>query len=509
MHLLSTFRRAGVGRDCLKSWPVVAGCPVTTHNMIPKNSILAARTFRTFPTNVVGAAPSVMRLSRTQSPLEAHLSSLLERRRQDSKLRSLKSSPPGSVDFSSNDFLSLSTNPDFRRDFLAALSDSDFSLGSTGSRLLDGNSRFAEGLERDIAVFHGAESGLLTNSGFDANVSIFTCLPQPGDVIVYDELIHASVHDGMRQSRAKRRQTFKHNDVEDLGRILSKLKTDEPAANVFVAVESVYSMEGDLAPLKEICDLLDGTFPDGRAHFIVDEAHATGIYGPNGAGRVSELSLEGRVSVRLHTFGKALACNGAIILCSPTIRLYLINYARPLIYTTFMSYPALVAVRTAYNWLKDGTADALSSHLNGLIRHLYQQLQTLASLTQSLLDASILSVPSECPQSPIFALLSQKPRELASYCQSAGLVVRAVVPPTVPEGTQRVRVCLHAGNTAEQIDRFVECVAEWIKWQARMVTSEKEAVNMSLVDARALPDSTMGVQAALRGRRRGALVPKL
>ena len=509
MHLLSTFRKASVVRDCPKPWPVVAGCPVTTANMILKNSIPAARTFRTFPTNAVGAAASVMRLSKPHSPLEAHLSCLLKRRRQDSKLRSLKSSPPGSVDFSSNDFLSLSTNPDFRRDFLAGLSNSDFSVGSTGSRLLDGNSRFAEDLERDIAVFHGADSGLLTNSGFDANVSIFTCLPQPGDVIVYDELIHASVHDGMRQSRAKRRQTFKHNDVEDLGRILSRLKTDEPAANVFVAVESVYSMEGDLAPLTQICDLLDATFPDGRAHFIVDEAHATGIYGPNGAGRVSELSLEDRVSVRLHTFGKALACNGAIILCSSTIRLYLINYARPLIYTTFMSHPALVAIRTAYNWLKDGTADSLSSHLGGLIRHLYQQLQTLASLSHSVSDASILSVPSECPESPIFVLISTRPRELASYCQSAGFVVRAVVAPTVPEGTERVRVCLHAGNTTQQIDRFVECVADWIKWQARMVTSENIAVNKSLVDAGALPNSTLGVQAGLRGRRRGALVPKL
>ena len=400
------------------------------------------------------------------SPLESHLSSLLERRRRDSKLRNLTASPPGSVDFSSNDFLSLSSNPTFRSDYLAALNIAEFSAGSTGSRLLDGNSSLAETLETNIAAFHGAQSGLLTNSGFDANVSIFTCLPQPGDVIVYDELIHASVHDGMRQTRAKSSLKFRHNDVEDLRRLLQRVKSEEPRANVFVAVESVYSMEGDLAPLKEISNVLDSIFPNGQAHFIVDEAHATGIYGPKGAGRVSELNLQDRVSIRLNTFGKALACNGAIILCSPTIRLYLINYARPLIYTTFMSYPSLLAIRTAYNWLMNGTFDPLSTLLDNLITHLHQQLQTLTPLTQSLADPSLLNIPDECPHSPIFALLSTKPRELAKYCQQAGFVVRAVVPPTVPEGTERVRVCLHAGNTLEEINRFVRCVGEWVKEQA-------------------------------------------
>ncbi len=444
-----------------------------------------------------------------QSPLEAHLFSLLEKRRQVSKLRNLKSSPPGSVDFSSNDFLSLSANPKFRQDFLAALTESDFFVGSTGSRLLDGNSTFAETLEGDIAAFHGARSGLLTNSGYDANVSIFTCLPQPGDVIVYDELIHASVHDGMRQSRVKNRYMFKHNDVQSLGDVLQKVNMEQPEANIFIAVESVYSMEGDLAPLEEICGLLDSAFPDGRAHLIVDEAHATGIYGPKGAGRVSELGLEEKVSIRLHTFGKALASNGAIILCSPTIRLYLINYARPLIYTTFMSYPSLAAVRTAYDWLKTGAADALSSHLNSLINHLFERLQTLAPLAKSLGDTSILNIPSECPKSPIFALLSTRPRELASYCQSAGFVVRAVVPPTVPEGTERVRVCLHAGNTVEQIDRFVDCVVEWIRWNVRMINSGRTAVDESTRYAGALPEQARAIQAASQERRRGALIPKL
>ena len=244
------------------------------------------------------------------SPLEERLSALLEKRRSQSKLRQLKSSPPGSVDFSSNDFLSLSTNKEFQNDYLALLKQAHTPLGSTGSRLLDGNSEFAESLERAVAVFHGAEAALLTNSGFDANVSIFAFLPQQGDVIIYDELIHASVHDGMRQCRAKQQIPFRHNDVEDLRRILQLFSFSNPGQTIFVAIETVYSMDGDLAPLTEIVDLMDALLPSRNAHLVVDEAHATGIYGPNGSGRVCELGLEKRVSIRLHTFGKALASNG-------------------------------------------------------------------------------------------------------------------------------------------------------------------------------------------------------
>lgn len=398
-----------------------------------------------------------------RTPLEDQLSAQLEKRRRISKLRTLKPSPPGSIDFSSNDFLSLSTNTQFRKDYHQALSKYELGVGSTGSRLLDGNSDFAEQLEHDIAAHHGAETALLTNSGFDANVSIFTCLPQPGDIVIYDELIHASVHDGMRASRAEKLVMFKHNDVDNLRQILEAVQAKTTAHNIFVAVESVYSMEGDLAPLTEICDLLDAAVPNDRAHLIVDEAHATGIYGPHGAGIVSQLGLEKRVSVRLHTFGKALASNGAAILCSPVIRQYMINYARPLIFTTFMSYPSLVAIRTVYDWMKDGKTGLLATNLKELIDYLWTRLQEVRTQAASLPDSSMLVLPDDCPESPIFALFSTVPRELASHCQSAGFVVRPVVPPTVPENTERVRVCLHGGNTKAQIDSLIGCLKQWIE----------------------------------------------
>ena len=413
----------------------------------------------------------------TKSPLETRLNLLLDRRRQQSRLRSLKKQDvPNSVDFSSNDFLSLSTNLQFRNDYIASLQKAS-QLGSTGSRLLDGNSALAECLERDIATFHNAPSALLTNSGFDANVSIFSCLPQPRDVIVFDELIHASVHDGMRQSRAAKCVSFKHNSVHDLQCILKTCISTCPGSNVFVAVESVYSMEGDLAPLREIVELLSSMSTENNAHLIVDEAHATGIYGPQGRGRVCELGLEDRILVRLNTFGKALACNGAVILSTDTVRTYLLNYARPLIYTTFLSHPSLIAIRLAYEYLQTPQlTEPLMHNLNELINFLHHQLQTLAStiLQPQHILPSVLNILDTPPQSPIFALLSSRPRLLASYCQARGFMVRAVVPPTVPVGTDRVRVCLHAGNTKEQIRQFMKCVSQWVLQQGRAEAGQIE-----------------------------------
>ena len=256
-----------------------------------------------------------------RSSLQARFEQLLKRRREEFKLRDLKASPIGSVDFSSNDFLSLSTSGPLRVRFLEELYKATPQLGSTGSRLLDGNSTYSEALEQDIATFHNGPAGLLANSGFDANVGIFSCLPQPGDIVLYDELIHASVHDGMRLSRAGRTLAFAHNSVSGLREVLGAcIAGDELLADgrrsVFVAVETVYSMEGDLAPLADFLQVMEELCPQRNAHMVVDEAHATGLYGHYGKGRVCELGLENRVFVRLHTFGKALACNGGMQLYS-------------------------------------------------------------------------------------------------------------------------------------------------------------------------------------------------
>jgi 8-amino-7-oxononanoate synthase len=283
-------------------------------------------------------------MSRRKGSLEETLAGHLERRSARSQLRRLTIVPPHAVDFSSNSYLSLSTNADVQRDFVARLkAHADAAstpapdrknaplLGSGGSRLLDGNSTLAEELEREIAAFHGAEAGLLFNSAFDANVGLFACVPQSGDVVVYDELIHASVHDGMRLSRAGRRVGFAHNSVwQDvkgsassmtgascLESVLACLVSGaagqdffDGKKNVFIAVEGLYSMDGDLAPLKDIVECVEKCLPAGNGYIVVDEAHSTGIYGDCGRGLVCQLGLEDRVWARVHGFGKAMSCTG-------------------------------------------------------------------------------------------------------------------------------------------------------------------------------------------------------
>lgn len=246
-----------------------------------------------------------------QQVMEARLAA----RRAKSSLRTL-TLPTLATDFSSNDFLSLSSNPAVKASFLHELGTSaEFKFGSGGSRLLDGNSVYAEDIETGLATFHNAPAGLLFNSGFDANVGFFSCVPQAGDVVMYDEFIHASVHEGMRLSRAASCVAFAHNSSEALRQGLGCLLSDNEAirsgrCNVFVAVEALYSMDGDLAPLEDIVALLKELLPRGNGHLIVDEAHSTGIYGQRGRGVVCALGLESDIFARLHTFGKAVSCNG-------------------------------------------------------------------------------------------------------------------------------------------------------------------------------------------------------
>ncbi|KAF2862147.1 PLP-dependent transferase [Piedraia hortae CBS 480.64] len=393
-------------------------------------------------------------MGEAMATLEGKLQEALEKRASQATLRTL-STGKYAVDFSSNDFLSLGSSEALRKKFLEEVQNAP-GLGSGGSRLLDGNSAIAEGLEKRIAHFHGAERGLLCNSGFDANVGLFSCLPQVGDVIVYDEHIHASVHDGMRLSRAGERVAFRHNDVDALEEVLQGVAGR--GKNVFVAVEALYSMDGDVAPLREMVRTLR-KWKD--VHLIVDEAHSTGVYGPNGRGLVSELGLEKDITVRLHTFGKALACNGAILLCSSTIRRYLINYARPLIYTTFLSFPNLAAIKASYAFLEEGRTVDAARRLRELTKELHSRLIDLRDGYPA--ATQLIHVPQERPNSPIFSVRSSEPKALAAYCQTKGIAVRGIVPPTVPPGTERVRICLHAGNTVEQIEFLVKTMGDWLE----------------------------------------------
>ncbi|KAJ5090997.1 Pyridoxal phosphate-dependent transferase major region subdomain 2 [Penicillium argentinense] len=399
------------------------------------------------------------------------LSEALSRRETRSARRRLTILPQETVDFSSNDFLSLATSPAYRTRFLGHLNSvpEGFPFASGGSRLLDGNSAYAEDLERFVADFHRAPTALLFNSGFDANVGVLSSIPQPGDLLLYDELIHASVHEGMRLSRAGKRVMFAHSSPQGLrGALEAQIKEDpkvhQGAKNVFVVIESIYSMDGDVAPIKEFIEVVDELLPQQNGYFIVDEAHATGVFGPRGAGVVQELGVQDRIFIRVHTFGKALASHGAMVLCGPETRDYLINYARSLIYTTALGFPFLASIRTAYELLSAGETQPLQGQLQRLIRHLHGRLATLRT------SPSVLFEVDHFPTSPIFSLRTSQPRQLASACQQDGYIVRAIMPPTIPEGKERVRVCLHAGNTEQEIDGLIQSIQSWLDLSGKQMT---------------------------------------
>ena len=328
------------------------------------------------------------------SSLEKQLTAALKSREVRHIRRSLPPSADAAlVDFSSNDYLSLSKSSELRTRFLEKLGSAEQILGSGGSRLLINGSAHVDLEDRLRIFFSRAEAApqpapsspstltldaLLFNSGFDANVGFFACVPQPGDFVVYDEYIHASVHDGMKISRA-RCVPFQHNSIEDLEKILLGLQNERPElldgnGSVFIAIESLYSMDGTISPLADIIQLAESAFPSGNAYVSVDEAHSTGIYGPSGRGLVSQLGLEDRVFARLHTFGKALAgtgggsvfpdpavcvlmCGIAVLLVPPLVKQYLINYARTLIYTTSLSYANIISANCSFDILESGRAD--------------------------------------------------------------------------------------------------------------------------------------------------------
>lgn len=222
------------------------------------------------------------------------------------------------VDFCSNDYLSWNTTGLIRSGFLEELNRyPDFCVAAGGSRVMEGNYPYIEETELEIAMFHGAEQGLIVNSAFDANVMVWSALPRPGDAIVYDSLVHASTHEGMERSLAIQRTEFMHNNVKAFRNVLMSILDSQPMIkqgkrSILVAVESVYSMEGDVCPLLELIEVADEISQGlGNIQFIVDETHSAGLIGPNGAGLVCELGLESEIAVRLHTYSKAMgACGG-------------------------------------------------------------------------------------------------------------------------------------------------------------------------------------------------------
>ncbi|WP_439879796.1 aminotransferase class I/II-fold pyridoxal phosphate-dependent enzyme [Pontibacter sp. MBLB2868] len=373
--------------------------------------------------------------------LKNKLQQKLEERAAQGNLRQLKTTT-GLVDFCSNDYLGLARSEELRA--LIHKEEENYKhlpLGATGSRLLAGNHTLFEELEKTIARYHHGEAALLFNSGYSANVGLLSALPQRGDTVFYDEASHASIKDGLRLSFAKS-YSFRHNDVADLKR---RLQT--ATGTVYVLVESVYSMDGDKAPLAELAQLCQ----EHSAALIVDEAHAAGLYGPKGEGMTVALGLEDQVFAQVITYGKAMGSHGAAVVGSKVLRDYLINFSRAFIYTTGLPTHALITLKCAYKLLPEMNKER--DQVKKLARHLFEQLNKIKGIRCSPEESVILSVFREVAD-------VQKLKELALYLQSEGFDVRPVLSPTVPEGRERLRVIVHAYNTLGEIEGLVQAIAK-------------------------------------------------
>ncbi|HEX5652574.1 MAG TPA: 8-amino-7-oxononanoate synthase, partial [Chitinophagaceae bacterium] len=372
---------------------------------------------------------------------EEFLFKKLREREELNALRQLKLPDEGLVDFYSNDYLGIS-----RKRLLEEIisSQRNYKYGSTGSRLLSGNYALIEETEELIARFHQAESALIFNSGYDANLGLLSSVPQRGDTILYDYLSHASIRDGIRLSLAQS-YSFRHNDLADLE---EKLKRTQ--GSVFIVTESLFSMDGDFCPLQDLVSLAEKF----QANLIVDEAHATGVLGEKGEGLVQMLGLEDRVFARVHTFGKALGCHGAVILGSTALRNYLINFARSLVYSTALPEQAIAHIRASYE-LFPGMNAARKS-----LSELVDQFRVFAS-TQKTETGSIPGTRFSRNQAPVQWVMipgNEEVRKAAAYLQAEGFDLRPILYPTVPKGQERLRLVLHAFNTKGELDLLLNCL---------------------------------------------------
>jgi 8-amino-7-oxononanoate synthase len=433
------------------------------------------------------------------------------------------------VDFSSNDYLGLARCPEqaeLCRKRISSFMGSGFSerllgssdapvLGATGSRLLSGDSRYFHWLERYLARVHGRESALLCNSGYDANLSVVSSLLC--DAIVYDEYVHNSLHMGMRlwqsdsslsSSRKNRRTTaFLHNSVRDLEEQLQRFmggpveidSTPEREMSVVVLIESVYSMDGDVAPVQSILDVC----AKYGALLVVDEAHGLGVFGSNrpgtkfyGTGVLAGVERHPALLCSVHTFGKAAGCHGAVICGSGTLKSFLINYGYPVIYSTALPLHSLVAIQCAYETMTSQKGEALRINLFHLIRQFRVLLQekigcvdpiSSSSSTSELTNRRIYLLPST---TPIQALVIAGNHRCTEFCRrlllrsKERILLYPIKSPTVPSGQERVRIVIHAHNKSSEVENLVSLICETLRAMGLLPKQRDDAVRPFLVQSK-------------------------
>lgn len=348
----------------------------------------------------------------------------LQEREANQSLRKL-SITNNLIDFCSNDYLGIATNSLLKHS-------QQLNSGSKGSRLLAGNFELIEEAEKQLANFYQQPAALIFNSGYDANIGLLSCVPQKGDTILYDYLCHASIRDGIRLSFATG-YSFEHNNLESLEQ---KLKLAQ--SNVFVVTESVFSMDGDEAPLQAIVNLCQ----QYNAYVIIDEAHATGIIGENGEGLCVQQNLHNHVFARIHTFGKACGTHGAVVVGSEQLKNYLINFARSFIYTTALPPTAIQSIINAHN----------------ILPTLQQERKQLKVLIDCFNTSSIKysKIASSTAIQAVIIPGNETVKNVAHQLQNKGFDVRPILYPTVPKNTERLRIVLHSFNTIAQLEELIK-----------------------------------------------------
>ncbi|CAG5082500.1 aminotransferase class I/II-fold pyridoxal phosphate-dependent enzyme [Parvicella tangerina] len=358
--------------------------------------------------------------------LEKRIAKKLADRKAENTLRSLELTAD-LVDFSSNDYLGLGKN-----NVLIDPVDS----GSTGSRLLSGNYHAIEQLEKRVARITKAETSLIYSSGYAANVGLLSSLPQRGDVIFYDELVHASIRDGIRLSHAKA-YSFVHNDLRDLKDKLEKWSGDN---QVFVVVESVYSMDGDDVGIQEIRSAQEKY----RFNLLIDEAHSFGLSKED----PFQQELASIATARVITFGKALGADGAAVLCSDLIRNYLINFSRSFIYSTAPSPHKIALINEQLNsWEDRPELNKNAQRLKATFRqYLSSHFQLLGGEYGNIVSLILGDI--------------DKAKSYAKRLQKGGYDVRAILSPTVPKGSERLRICFHDFNTQKEVEGLISLLLQ-------------------------------------------------
>ncbi|WP_074406935.1 MULTISPECIES: aminotransferase class I/II-fold pyridoxal phosphate-dependent enzyme [Aquimarina] len=351
------------------------------------------------------------------------------------------------IDFSSNDYLGFTSSKEiFNGTHRLLIEKTIQKNGATGSRLLSGNHKLYVEAEKMLADFHNSEEALIFNSGYDANVGFFSSVPQRGDIIFYDELIHASIRDGMQMSNAKSYK-FKHNDIEDLKFQIERNQKERSDQEIYIVTESVFSMDGDCPDLKSLIAFCQKY----NYHLIVDEAHATGVFGDYGVGLLQKLGVENQVFARINTFGKALGCHGAVILGSKDLKTYLVNFCRSFIYTTGLPPHSIATIQMAYEELQR------TPEIKKLI-------ENITFFTQELESKHLTSrfIKSDSAIHCCIISGNENVKKVANEIQKKGFDVKPILSPTVSQGKERLRFCLHSYNSKEEISEVLELLATFV-----------------------------------------------